>query len=258
MEWPSTFYAWQQSTNFVGNTVSNFLVGASKNYPVTSGAKPFTLCSSPASMKMLGLAPLFNVNGHTIDDINSPQQNMNATLAGTDGAVVIPDFTVIPPVSPQTWIYDSGAQAVVDTQLPKAYYENSYNAVLPQASCNNPAQCRFPQGVTPGVDLVGVFNHELNHVLGIMQSQYYKVFGEETSLTYTYGTALYLLDLFDLDSDYVVSGYGHPGIHDFPEFTTAPRNNDTYEPTTRTSASTLKGLTPWIQFGLRDICSSTK
>lgn len=252
VEWPATFFGWQRDANFEGNTVANFLVGTSGDYPITPGAKPFTLCDAPAAMKMLGLAPLFAQNGHTIDDINSPRQNMNVTLPGTDGAVVIPDLTSLPPVnSSSTWIYDSTRPEVVRTQLPKAYFEKSYDFYL-GGSCSDPSRCRFPAGVDPGEDLIGVFLHEINHVLGVMQSQYYKVRGEETSLTYTYGTALYLLDLFDLDSDYVVDGYGHSGIHAYSDFTLAPRNNDSYEPTTVYQGSTAADLTPWVQFGSRD------
>ncbi len=257
VEWPAgpaNFYAWQGSSNFSTDLVSNFLVGPAGFYPVTPAAQPFTLCAAPAAMKMLGFAPVFQVNGHTIDDINSPQNNMNVTLPGTDGALVIPDLTVFPPnTSPApTWIYDPTDPAVVATQLPKAFFQNSLNLALPQGSCSDPTQCRFPNGANPGTDLVGVFNHELNHILGVMQSQYYKIGNEGTSLAYTYGTALYLLDLFDLDSDYVVPGYGHPGIQSNADFTAAPRNNDARQPNTIISASSAAGLTPWIQFGSHD------
>jgi hypothetical protein len=257
VEWPAgpaDFYAWQGSSNFSTDLVSNFLVGPASYYPVTPASQPFTLCAAPAAMKMLGFTPTFQVNGHTIDDINSPQNNMNVTLSGTDGALVIPDLTVIPPnTSPApTWIYDPTDPAVVATQLPKAFFQNSLNLALPQGSCSDPTQCQFPNGANPGTDLVGVFNHELNHILGLMQSQYYKIGDEGTSLAYTYGTALFLLDLFDLDSDYVVPGYGHPGIQSNADFTAAPRNNDAREPNTIISASTAAGLTPWIQFGSHD------
>ena len=254
VEWPEQFFAWQAPTDLATDQVSNFLVGPSGYYPVTAGAKPFTLCASPAAMKMLGFAPAFQKNGHTIDDINSPQNNMNVTLPGTDGAVVIADFTVIPPMSalPYLWMYDSTDPGIVATQLPKAFFTKSLNNALPQLSCNDPAQCQFPEGFNAGFDLIGLFNHEINHVLGLMQSQYYKVGGEGTTLAYTYGTALFPLDLFDLDSDYVVPGYGHSGIHSDSDFTLVPRNNNTYEPTTVTSASTAAQLTPWVQFGLHD------
>ncbi|MGH9443570.1 MAG: hypothetical protein ACRD16_14985 [Thermoanaerobaculia bacterium] len=253
VEWPATFFAWQQSTNFDGDNVSNFLVGPSGDYPITPGAKPFTLCGSPSTMKMLGLAPLFSANGHTIDDINSPRENMNVTLAGTDGAVVIPDIVRFPPVNSNlSWLYDSTDKRVEQTQLPKAFFEKTYDFYLANQSCDDPTQCRFPAGMDPGEDLIGVFNHEINHVLGVMQSQYYKGQALGTSLTYAYGTALYLLDLYDLDSDFVVSGYGHPGIHSYGDFTFAPRNNDTYEPTTVSYGNTLGDLTPWVQFGSRD------
>jgi hypothetical protein len=244
VEWPPTFLGWQDSTDVASDLVSNFLVEPNSNYPVTPDAKPFTLCDAPAAMKMLGFAPMFNVNGHNIDDINSPAYNMNVTLAGTDGALVIPDTS--------GWMYDSTASTVVNTQLPKAYFESSLNVWLPQVSCADPTQCRFPEGVNGGGDLIGVFNHELNHILGLMQSQYYKVSGEETSLAYTYGTALFPLDLFDLDSDYVVPGYGHKGIETYSDFKLAPRNNNTYEPTTIYFASSAAGLTPFTQFGFHD------
>jgi hypothetical protein len=215
------------------------------NYPVSSNAKPFTLCAAPATMKMLGFSPLFKRNGHAIDDINSPAYNMNVTLDGTDGALVIPD-------DPSLWMYDSTDPSVISTQLPKAYFVKSLNSFLSQTSCTDPTQCQFPAGVNPGVDLIAVFNHEMNHMLGLMQSQYYKVSGEETSLAYTYGTALYPLDLFDLDSDYVVPGYGHKGIETYADFTAAPRNNNTYEPTTISYASSAAELTPFVQFGHHD------
>jgi hypothetical protein len=254
VEWPPTFYAWQQPTDLSAFQVSNFLVGTSNNYPVTPGSKPFTLCGSPATMKMLGFAPLFNKNGHTIDDFNAPQYNMNVTLAGTDGAVAIPDLTVLPqPYTPTTiWDYDSTAPSVTAAQVPKAYIEQSLNLLLPQHSCNDPTQCEYPEGANGGLDLIGAFNHEINHILGLMQSQYFKVSGEETALSYTYGNALFLLDLFDLDSDYVVPGYGHPGIQSPNEFTFASRNNDTYEPTTVIEAQSAGDLTPFVQFGLHD------
>jgi hypothetical protein len=254
VEWPPTFYAWQQPTDLAAFQVSNFLVGTSNNYPVTPGSKPFTLCASPASMKMLGFAPVFNRNGHTIDDFNAPQINMNVTLPGTDGALAIPDFTVFPQpyVPAYTWDYDSTAPSVIATQLPKAYLEQSLNLFLPQLSCSDPTQCEFPRGVNGGVDLIAVFNHEINHILGLMQSQYFKVSGKETALSYTYGNALYLLDLFDLDSDYVVPGYGQPGIQSPWEFTQAPRNNDTYEPATVIYAQSASDLTPFVQFGRHD------
>ena len=85
-----------------------------------------------------------------------------------------------------------------------------------------------------------------------MQSQYYKVSGEETSLAYTYGTALFPLDLFDIDSDSVVPGYGSKGIKTYADFKAAPRNNNTYEPTTIWVASVPDDLTPFMQFGLHD------
>jgi hypothetical protein len=107
--------------------------------------------------------------------------------------------------------------------------------------------------VDGGHDLISYFNHEINHVLGIMQSQYYKVGGDETVIPYTYGNALFLLDLFDLDSDYVVPGYGNPGIHTSADFTAAPRNNVTYQsPQTITLAPSAAALTPWVQFGSHD------
>ena len=253
VEWPASFYGWQFSTNYSSDLVSNFQVGTAAWYPVTPGAKPFTLCGSPATMKMLGLAPLFQKNGHTIDDINAPQANVNVTLPGTDGAIVIPDFTVIPPATPTfTWIYDSKAAAIVNTQLPRAYFDHALNRALQKLACDDPTQCQFPQGANGGRDLVGVFNHEINHILGVMQSQYYKIPYEGTALAYAYGTALYLLDLFDLDSDYVVPGFGHPGIQSNADFTLAPRNNDASEPDTVVFAPTAAGLTPWIQFGSRD------
>ena len=176
---------------------------------------------------------------------------MNVTLPGTDGALVIPDLTVLPQASLRSWNYDSTAPAVHATQLPKAYLEQS-NLALPAASCKDSSQCRFPEGVNPGSDLIGVFDHEINHILGIMQSQYYKVGGEETALSYTYGNALYLLDLFDLDSDYVVPGYGHSGMQSLKDFTLAPRNNDTYEPVTVYEALAAADLTPFVQYGLHD------
>jgi len=253
VEWPSTFFGWQQDTNYLGDAVSNFLVGSSGDFPIPADAKPFTLCSSPATMKMLGFAPIFYQNGHSIDDINSPQENINVTLGGTDGAIVIPGLTGHPPVnSDMQWNYNSTRKPVINTQLPKAFYEKSYNFYLPSRSCADPTQCGFPLGVDPGADLVGVYLHEINHVLGVMQSQYYKVRGEETSLTYTYGTALYLLDLFDLDSDYVLDGYGHNGIHSLADFTLAPRNSDANEPATVVFVSNPADLTPWVQFGSRD------
>ena len=256
VEWPQQFYAWEAPTNFASDSLGNFLVGLANFFPITAGAKPFTLCAAPAAMKMLGFGRSFQKNGHTIDDINSPQTNMNVTLAGTDGAVVIPDFTTIPPVfGPWAWIYDSTAPSVIKTQVPKAFYERSLNLFLPELSCADPTQCRFPQGAQGGYNLIGTFNHELNHILGVMQSQYYKTGGAGTSLAYTYGTALYLLDLFDLDSDYVVPGFGHPGIQSNADFTATPRNNDPFEPNTVRFASTNPAsppLTPWVQFGFRD------
>lgn len=254
VEWPQYFYAWQAPTNLAAFQVNNFLVGPANYYPVTPGAKPTTLCAAPAAMKMLGFAPLFNRNGHTIDDINSPLYNMNVTLSGTDGALVIPDFTVMPPPysPPATWDYDSTAPSVTSTQLPKAFWTQSANLALPKLSCSDPTQCRYPLGATSGSDLIGVFLHEINHMLGVMQSQYYKVGGEETALSYTNGNSLFLLDLFDLDSDAVVPGYGTAGIQSNSEFKTAARNNNTYEPTTINYGTDASTFTPFVQLGLHD------
>lgn len=250
VEWPPYFTGWQAGTGLAAYQVNNFLVGTSNNYPITPGAKPFTLCGSPAAMKMLGLSPFYQRNGHTIDDFNSPQYNANVTLPGTYGAVVVPDLTRIGP--PYVWTYDTTQASVIKTQLPKAYYQHA-NFALPNVSCGDPASCIFPLGFSGGYDLIGVFNHELNHVLGVMQSQYYKVPFEGTALAYTYGTALYLLDLFDLDSDSVVPGYGSSGIQNYAGFTAAPRNNNTVGPPfTVTDASSAAGLTPWVQFGMHD------
>ncbi len=251
VEWPPTFYGWQDPTDLASDQVSNYLVQPSYNYPITPTAQPFTLCGAPSVMKMLGFGPMFAKNGHTIDDINGPQYNMNVTLSGTDGAVVIPDLEGIPPGS-FSWDYDSTNVNVQRTQLPKAYYERSLNYYLPNQSCSDPTQCQYPKGFNPGTDLIGVYKHEIDHMLGVMQSQYYKVSGVETSIAYTYGTALYLLDLFDIDSDYVVPGYGHPGIQSYADFTAAPRNNNTYEPQTIFDAGSIAELTPFVQFGKHD------
>jgi len=245
VEWPQTFYGWQDNTDVASDLVSNFLVQPSYNYPITQNAQPFTLCAAPAAMKMLGFAPMFAKNGHTIDDINSPEYNMNVTLSGTDGALVIPD-------AEWYWMLDSTDPNIVKTQLPKAYFEQSLNYALPYSACSDPTVCQFPEGINAGTDLIGVYKHEIDHVLGLMQSQYYKVSGEETSIAYTYGTALFLLDLFDLDSDYVLPGYGHAGIHSYTDFKYAPRNNDTYEPQTILGADSPSGLTPFTQFGKHD------
>jgi hypothetical protein len=250
VEWPSSFLGWVQNTDVATFQLSNFLVGPSGYFP--TGSMPFTLCSSPAAMKMLGFGPSFAVNGHTIDDINSPPYNMNVTLYGTDGAVVIPDLTAIPPKGTFTWMYDSTCPAVVSTQLPKAFFQNTVNLALPKVSCSDPKNCEFPQGADGGRDLIGVFNHEINHVLGLMQSQYFKVPGEENSLSYTYGSALFLLDLFDLDSDSVVSGYGSSGIQGYSDFTAAPRNHDPNEPRTIYFGYPASGFTPFVQFGHHD------
>lgn len=254
VEWPTTFFGWQGSTDMGIFNLKRFLIGTSKNYPITPGAKPFTLCDSPSAMKMLGFAPYFRKNGYTIDDINAPRNNPFVTLPGEDSALLIPDLTNFPPPSspPYAWIYDSSDPSVVSTQLPKAFYEKSANFWLPQLSCADPTQCVFPQGFNGGSDLIAAFNHELHHILGVMSSQYYKVPYEGTAIAYTYGTALYLLDLFDLDSDFVVSGYGHPGIQSYVDFTSAPRNHNPNEPSTITYAQTASGLSPWIQFGNHD------
>jgi hypothetical protein len=50
----------------------------------------------------------------------------------------------------------------------------------------------------------------------------------------------------------VVPGYGYPGIHSPNDFTVAPRNNNTYEPTTIYEAPTAGELSPWVQFGQHD------
>lgn len=254
VEWPPSFYGWYGNTDLAVFNVNTFLVGPANNFPITGGAKPFTLCGSPATMKMLGFGPSFAVNGHTIDDINSPQNAMNVTLAGTDGAIVIPDFTNIPPKNstPFTWMYDSTSASVVNTQMPKAFFEKTVNIALPKPSCTDPRSCIFPQGADGGYDLVGVFNHEINHVLGTMQSQYYKVPGEGTALAYTYGTALYLLDLFDVDSDFVVPGFGNPGITSYTDFSSVPRNNNANEPRTIYRGFNAAAFTPFVQFGMHD------
>ena len=256
VEWPVSFVGWQDQTDLASQAVAHFLVGSAGNYPITPGAKPFTLCASPAAMKMLGFGPRFNRNGHNINDINAPGYNVNVTLPRTDGAIVVADLSdaVVSPglFRAYGYIYDPSDPAVLATQLPKAYFANSLNLALPMGACADPAQCAYPQGVNPGLDLTGLFNHEINHVLGIMQSQYYKGGGLGTSLAYGYGTALFLLDLFDIDSDYVVPGYGHPGIHGLADFTAAPRNNNTFTPTTNLFGTTAAEVSPWVQFGAHD------
>jgi hypothetical protein len=73
VEWLSRMYAWQADTGLDAYQVNtNFLVGPANYYPIAANAKPFTLCASPATMKMLGFAPVFNRNGHSIADFNSP------------------------------------------------------------------------------------------------------------------------------------------------------------------------------------------
>jgi hypothetical protein len=138
VEWPSQMYAWQTDTGLDAYQVdTDFLVGPANYYRIAANAKPLTLCASPATMKMLGFAPVFNRNGHSIADFNSPQNNMNVTLPGTDGAIVIPDLTSYPPPysPPYVWMYNSTDSAVVSTQLPKAYFEKTANFDLPQNSC---------------------------------------------------------------------------------------------------------------------------
>jgi len=249
MEWPPSFYGWRRSTNMDTWNVRNFLVSPVQDYPITAGAKPFTLCGAPAVMKMLGFAALFNKNGHTINDINSPKYNMNVTLPGTDGAVVIPDLDPLAPY--YTWIYNSALPEVRATQLPKAFFTKSADFSLGrnsgQWSCSTPTLCTFPQGVDPGYDLIGVFNHEFNHILGAMQSQYYKVSGEETALAYTYGTSLFLLDLFDIDADDAAA------MTNYAAFTRARRNNNAYVPATVISQGPGDPpLTPWVQYTHQD------
>src|SRR5262249_46596753 len=142
-------------------------------------------------------------------------------------SIVIPDFTKYPIKSftPLQWIYDATDPSIVSTQLPKAFFQNTVNFDLPKLSCNDPRNCIFPKGMNGGFSLPGTFTHEIHHVLGVMQSQYYKVRGEGTALANTYGGALYLFDLFDVDSD-------DPGIGTYSGSTAASRNNNADEPTT--------------------------
>lgn len=246
VEWPDSVRAFNVDSNVNGYNLKNFLVTPVNNFGVPAGSQPITLCDAPAVMKMLGFGPLFNVNGHTIDDINSPPYNPYVTLSGTDGALVIADFASYPPPGPPyySWIYNETDPAVVNTQLPKAFFESSVNYFLPKQSCSDPRNCVFPQGVNTGYDLVGVFEHEINHVMGVMSSQYYKVAGEGTALASTYGTALYLLDLFDLDSNDIDPTY--------LGFTSARRNNNTAVPQTIVYGYGPNHPTPWIQWSSHD------
>lgn len=249
VQWPSSFYGYSAVSNVESYNLKNFLVAPAGYYGIPSSWKPFTLCGAPSVMKMLGLSGSFNVNGHSIDDINSPAYNAFVTLPGTDGSIVIPDFTKYPIKSslPLQWIYDATDPSVVSTQLPKAFFVNTSNFDLPKLSCNDPRNCVFPKGVNGGYSLPGVFTHELHHVLGVMQSQYYKVRGEGTALANTYGGSFYLLDLFDVDSD-------DAGIGTYSGSTAAARNNNPDEPTTIRFVSNISpaGLTPWIQWGQHD------
>jgi hypothetical protein len=246
VEWPNNVFGYNVDTNVNGYNLKNFIVTSRYQFTIPAGAKPLTLCDSPAAMKMLGFAPSFNNNGHTINDINSPQYNPYVTLSGTDGAVVIPDFTNYPPAgSPYySWIYDDTDPAVINTQLPKAFFEKSVNYLLPKWTCSDPSSCIFPQGVNPGYDLVGALTHEINHVMGVMSSQYYKVPYQGTALTLPYGTALYLLDLFDLDSEDISPNY--------VGFSPARRNNNTSGLQTIRYGSGQIYPTPWIQWGYHD------
>lgn len=246
MEWPNSVFAYSVDSNVDGYNLHNFLFAPSYYISIPAGAKPLTLCDSPAAMKMLGFGPSFNKNGHTIDDINSPAYNPYVTLSPTDGALVIPDVTNYPPpgLPTFTWDYNSADPAVVNAQLPKAYYEKSVNYLLPRMSCTNPGSCAFPQGVNTGRDLRAVFTHEINHVMGVMSSQYYKVPYEGTALTLPYARALYLLDLFDLDSDDISPVYAG--------FTAARRNNNGWGPNTILYGYGSLYPTPWIQWGYQD------
>lgn len=247
VEWPDSFHAYNVNSNVAAYNLKNFIVAQDdNNFRIPAGSKPITLCDSPAAMKMLGFGPSFNQNGHTIDDINSPAYNPYVTLSGTDGAVVIPDFTTMPPQGSPSyfWIYDDNDPSVISTQLPKVFFEKSVNYLLPKQSCNDPRSCVFPKGANPGVNLVGTFDHEINHIMGVMSSQYYKVPYEGTALSYVYGTALYLLDLFDLDSDDIAPSY--------VGFSSARRNNNTSGPNTVRYGSPGHSLTPWIQWGYHD------
>src|SRR5262249_34012945 len=96
VEWPSSFYGYSAVSNVEAYNLKRFLVAPAANYGIPSSWKPFTLCGAPSVMKMLGLSSVFNLNGHTIDDINSPAYNAFVTLPGTDGSIVIPDFTTYP------------------------------------------------------------------------------------------------------------------------------------------------------------------
>jgi hypothetical protein len=197
-------------------------------------------------MKMLGFGPAFNTNGHTIDDINAPDHNPYVTLSGTDGAVVIPDFTNYPPpgAPSYTWVYNDTDPAVVNAQLPKAFFEHSVNYLLPKLVCTDPTSCRYPQGVNPGYSLVGALTHEINHILGIMSSQYYKVYGSGNALASSFGTALYLTDLFDLDSNDLAPTY--------VGFASANRNNNTSGIQTILYGYGQNYPTPWIQWSNHD------
>jgi hypothetical protein len=246
VEWPDSVHAYNVDSNVDAYSLKNLFVAQVNNFSIPAGSAPITLCDSPAAMKMLGFGPSFNTNGHTINDINAPDHNPYVTLSGTDGAVVIPDFTTYPPAgSPYySWIYDDTDPAVIGAQLPKAFYQNSVNYFLPKLACTDPTSCRFPQGVNPGYSLVGALTHEINHVLGVMSSQYYKVYGSGNALASSFGTALYPLDLFDLDSNDIASSP--------VDFASAIRNNNTSGITTILYGSGQNYPTPWIQWNSHD------
>src|SRR5262249_55805725 len=143
VEWPSFFYGYSAVSNVDAYNTKHFLATPSTYYIIPSSWKPFTLCAAPSVMKMLGMSANFNVNGHSIDDINSPAYNPFVTLPGTDGSIVIPDFTKYPIKSftPLQWIYDATDPSIVSTQLPKAFFQNTVNFDLPKLSCNDPRNC---------------------------------------------------------------------------------------------------------------------
>jgi hypothetical protein len=99
------------------------------------------------------------------------------------------------------------------------------------------------------VDFQGAVEHEMRHLLGIMSAEYYRQGYEGNGLGYAYGNALFVLDLFQLDSDSPVAGPS--------DFAKARRNLDVNVSTfssivTATFPNPNEPNFQWIKYGSHD------
>ena len=259
----SNLQAWSLALFEIGSFYFNADLGLPvpvETVGASPGSKPFTVCSSPANFKVLGLDSLFNQKQKKFADYNAPANNPWITVPGTDGSLTTGDYPTqivhgLPfqsrPSDPTytPWMLDPTDSAVTDRQLPIAWYQHHNEKRQFSDACSDPDACQYPDGFNFGNDFQGAVEHELRHLLGIMSAEYYRQGYEGNVLGYAYGNALFAFDLFQLDSDSSVASR--------KDFNKARRNLDVNVPTL---SSRIFSAQPnlndpafsWIQYGSHD------